>query len=185
MKHFDSKAKLATDIGITRATLYRRADRLGINIDDLAGAGLSDEDYQKLTIDQSSGAVSGNAQQLKELASVQAELERLKEENTRIAEEADLLKSERSTIQDANEALKEQVEKLSQDHDALNEKYISALEDVRIYANKFAQLADQSQRLQAQTTKHIEESVSQGERTGDTTAKEPEIKGFWARLFKE
>lgn len=184
MKHFDSKAKLATDIGITRATLYRRADRLGINIDDLVGAGISDEDYQKLTIDQSSGAVSGNALRLKELASVQAELERLKEENTRINQEAEVLKSERSTIQDANESLKAQVEKLSQDHDALNEKYISALEDVRTYADKFAQLADQSQRLQAQATKQIEESVLQGERTGDTTATEVPKQGFWSKLFK-
>lgn len=184
MKHFDSKAKLATDIGITRATLYRRADRLGINIDDLAGAGISDEDYQKLTIDQSSGAVSGNAQQLKELASVQAELERLKKENTRIAQEAELLKNERSTIQDANESLKAQVEKLSQDHDALNEKYISALEDVRTYADKFAQLADQSQRLQAQTTKQIEESVLQGERTGEAPADNNHKQGFWSKLFK-
>lgn len=184
MKHFDSKAKLATDIGITRATLYRRADRLGINIDDLAGAGISDEDYQKLTIDQSSGAVSGNAQQLKELASVQAELERLKEENTRIAQEADLLKHERSTIQDANESLKAQVENLSKDNNALNEKYISALEDVRTYADKFAQLADQSQRLQAQATKHIEESVLQVERTGETSSDKAPKQGFWSKLFK-
>ena len=184
MKHFDSKAKLATDIGITRATLYRRADRLGINIDDLAGAGISDEDYQKLTIDQSSGAVSGNAQELKELASVQAELERLKEENTRIAQEADLLKHERSTIQDANESLKAQVENLSKDNNALNEKYISALEDVRTYADKFAQLADQSQRLQAQATKHIEESVLQVERTGETSSDKAPKQGFWSKLFK-
>lgn len=184
MKHFDSKAKLATDIGITRATLYRRADRLGINIDDLAGAGISDEDYQKLTIDQSSGAVSGNAQQLKELASVQAELERLKEENTRIAQEVDLLKHERSTIQDANESLKAQVENLSKDNNALNEKYISALEDVRTYADKFAQLADQSQRLQAQATKHIEESVLQVERTGETSSDKAPKQGFWSKLFK-
>lgn len=184
MKHFDSKAKLATDIGITRATLYRRAERLGINIDDLADTGISDEDYQKLTIDQSSGAVSGNALRLKELASVQAEIERLKEENTRITKEAEVLKSERAMIQGANDELKEKVEKLSQDHDALNEKYISALEDVRTYADKFAQLADQSQRLQAQTTKHIEENVSQGERTGETIAKEPETRGFWSKLFK-
>lgn len=184
MKHFDSKAKLATDIGITRATLYRRADRLGINIDDLAGAGISDEDYQKLTIDQSSGAVSGNAQQLKELESVQAELERLKEENTRIAQEADLLKHERSTIQDANESLKAQVENLSKDNNALNEKYISALEDVRTYADKFAQLADQSQRLQAQATKHIEESVLQVERTGETSSDKAPKQGFWSKLFK-
>lgn len=184
MKHFDSKAKLATDIGITRATLYRRADRLGINIDDLAGAGISDEDYQKLTIDQSSGAVSGNAQQLKELASVQAELERLKKENTRIAQEVDLLKHERSTIQDANESLKAQVENLSKDNNALNEKYISALEDVRTYADKFAQLADQSQRLQAQATKHIEESVLQVERTGETSSDKAPKQGFWSKLFK-
>lgn len=184
MKHFDSKAKLATDIGITRATLYRRADRFGINIDDLADTGISDEDYQKLTIDQSSGAVSGNALRLKELASVQAELERSKEENTRITKEAEVLKSERSTIQDANESLKAQVEKLSQDHDALNEKYISALEDVRTYADKFAQLADQSQRLQAQATKQIEESVLQGERTGETPADNNHKQGFWSKLFK-
>ena len=137
-----------------------------------------------MTIDQSSGAVSGNAQQLKELASVQAELERLKEENTRIAQEADLLKHERSTIQDANESLKAQVENLSKDNNALNEKYISALEDVRTYADKFAQLADQSQRLQAQATKHIEESVLQVERTGETSSDKAPKQGFWSKLFK-
>lgn len=168
MKKFESKAQLAKAIGITRATLYRRSERLSIDINHLMDVGISEDDYQALTVDQSIGSVSSNSKQLKELATVQAELERLMTENKRIVEEKERIIDERSSIQDDNEKLQLRVQQLSEEKAALNTRYIAALEDAKSYADKFAQLADQSQRLQAQSA---QKQLS-----------EPQ-KGFWARLF--
>ncbi|MBU7545488.1 hypothetical protein [Weissella cibaria] len=164
MRKFDSKAQLAKEIGITRATLYRRANRLSINIEDLAEQGITEEDYQALTVDQSIGSVSSNAQQAKELARVQAELERLRADNERI-------ERERLSVQNDKERLEKELMSVSDERDTLNTKYIEALEDAKVYADKFAQLADQSQRLQAQSQLQIDSEASK--------------KGFWSRLFNK
>lgn len=164
MRKFDSKAQLAKEIGITRATLYRRAGRLSINIEDLSEQGITEEDYQALTVDQSIGSVSSNAQQAKELARVQAEIERLRAENERI-------ERERLSVQDDKERLEKELIGVSEERDTLNTKYIEALEDAKAYADKFAQLADQSQRLQAQSQLQIDSEESK--------------KGFWSKLFNK
>ena len=162
MRKFDSKAQLAKEIGITRATLYRRAGRLSIDIESLSDKGITEDDYQALTIDQSIGSVSSNAQQAKELARVQAEVERLIAENERI-------ERERLSVQNDKERLEKELIGVSEERDTLNTKYIEALEDAKAYADKFAQLADQSQRLQAQSQLQID---SEGPK-----------RGFWSRLF--
>lgn len=169
MRKFDSKAQLAKEIGITRATLYRRAGRLSINIEDLAEQGITEENYQALTVDQSIGSVSSNAQQAKELARVQAELERLKLENERIVKDNERIERERLSVQNDKGRLEKELTSVSDERDTLNTKYIEALEDAKAYADKFAQLADQSQRLQAQSQLQVD-------------SEEPK-KGFWGRLF--
>ena len=168
MKKYESKAQLAKSIGITRATLYRRSERWSIDINHLTDVGISEDDYQALTVDQSIGAVSSNSKQLKELAAAQAEVERLILENERIAKEKERIIDERSLIQNDNEKLQLRVQQLSDEKAALNKSYIAALEDAKTYADKFAQLADQSQRLQAQ---YAQKQLN-----------EPK-KGFWARVF--
>lgn len=170
MRKFVSKTELAKEIGITRATLYRRAERLSIDIEDLSEHGITEEDYQALTVDQSIGSVSSNAQQAKELARVQAEVERLKAENERIAKDNERIEFERLSVQDDKESLEKKLIDVSEERDTLNTKYIEALEDAKAYADKFAQLADQSQRLQAQSQLLMD-------------SEEPK-KGFWSRLFK-
>ena len=65
MRKFDSKAQLAKEIGITRATLYRRAGRLSIDIESLSDKGITEDDYQALTIDQSIGSVSSTLNKLR------------------------------------------------------------------------------------------------------------------------
>jgi len=164
MRKFDSKAQLAKEIGITRATLYRRADRLLIDIEGLSDQGITEEDYQALTVDQSIGSVSSNAQQAKELARVQVGVERLRAENDRI-------ERERLSVQNDKERLEKELTDVSDERDTLNTKYIEALEDAKGYADKFAQLADQSQRLQAQSQLQID-SV------------EPK-KGFWSKILSK
>ena len=164
MRKFNSKAQLAKEIGITRATLYRRAGRLSIDIESLSDKGIAEEDYQALTVDQSIGSVSSNAQQAKELARVQAEVERLRAENERIEREC-------LSVQGDKERLEKELIDVSEERDTLNTKYIEALEDAKAYADKFAQLADQSQRLQAQSQLLID-------------SEEPK-KGFWSKLFNK
>lgn len=171
MRKFDSKAQLAKEIGITRATLYRRANRLSINIEDLTDQGITEEDYQALTVDQSIGSVSSNAQQAKELARVQSEVERLKAENERIVKDNERIDRERISVQNDKKRLEKELTSVSEERDTLNTKYIEALEDAKTYADKFAQLADQSQRLQAQSQLQID-------------SEDPK-KGFWSRLFNK
>lgn len=170
MRKFDSKAQLAKEIGITRATLYRRAERLSIDIESLSDKGITEDDYQALTIDQSIGSVSSNAQQAKELARVQAEVERLIAENDRISKDNERIDLERISVHNDKERLEKELIGVSEERDTLNTKYIEALEDAKAYADKFAQLADQSQRLQAQAQLQIDS--------------EEHKKGFWSRLFK-
>lgn len=145
---FESKVQLADYLEISRGTLYRRAERESIDLDNITKVGLSEEQLAQLRIEgnknNASGGTYGGAEQIAQL-------------NVK------------------NSVLSDQLHETEQKYTELEQDYKAKVDKIVEYADRFAQLNDQQQRL----TLDVQDKLH----TIETTAKEPK-KGFWARLFK-
>ena len=152
---FESKVQLADYLEISRGTLYRRAERESIDLDNITKVGLSEEQLAQLRIEgnknNASGGTDGGAEQIAQL------------------------KRELAQLNVKNSVLSDQLHETEQKYTELEQDYKAKVDKIVEYADRFAQLNDQQQRL----TLDVQDKLH----TIETTAKEPK-KGFWARLFK-
>jgi|SRR5699024_5758003 predicted nucleic acid-binding Zn-ribbon protein len=164
MHKFDTKTALAKELNITRGTLYARAEKYDININQLNSVGLTDEELAQLSSD---GNVELNNKSNKEFARLSAEIERLNKLNEELS-------NERTNAQTEATEYKEKFE-------ALNKDFISSLKEAN---EKYYRLFDQSQILQlnGKTSKDEDVTLIDKDKTEQTPELEPK-KGFWSRLF--
>lgn len=138
---FISKTELADHLGISRATLYRRADKYQIDIENLnEGDGISEDDMAILVKDSPSK-------------------ERID------SNELDLLRAEVQRLKADNEETHVKHERLSQEYAELNKQY---RDKVTEYADALVRLNDQQQRLtlDVQDKLHMIESTPEKPRKG-------------------
>lgn len=150
---FTSKVQLAEYLEISRGTLYRRAEREDIDLDGIAHSGLTDEQLDRLRIDGNKTNVTNvTSNDAEQIAQLKRDIARLNVRNTELS---DLLHETEHKYNDLEKDYKVKVDKIIE------------------YADKFAQLNDQQQRLtlDVQDKLHVIESTQ-----------EPK-KGFWKRLF--
>jgi len=164
MHRFDTKTALAKELNITRGTLYARAEKYDININQLTSVGLTDEELAQLSSD---GSVELNNKSNKEVVRLLAKVERLNKVNEELS-------NERINAQTEATEYKEKFE-------ALNKDFISSLKEAN---EKYYRLFDQSQILQL-NSKPIdkEDTTAINNETPEQTPKLEPKKGFWARLF--
>lgn len=164
MHKFDTKTALAKDLNITRGTLYARAEKYDININQLTSVGLTDEELAQLSSD---GNVELNNKSNKEFARLSAEIERLNKLNEELL-------NERTNAQTEATEYKEKFEELNKD-------FISSLKEAN---EKYYRLFDQSQVLQLNSNPidKADATVINDDKLEQTPVSEPR-KGFWARLF--
>lgn len=152
---FESKVQLADYLEISRGTLYRRAERESIDLDNIATVGLSEEQLAQLRIEGNKNNVSGGTDDgAEQIAQLKRELAQLNVQNT---------------------ALSEQLHETEQKYSELEQDYKAKVDKIVEYADRFAQLNDQQQRL----TLDVQDKLH----TIETTAKEVDKRGFWGRLF--
>lgn len=150
---FDSKVQLAEYLEISRGTLYRRAEREAIDLDNITHTGLTDEQLDRLRIDGNRTNVSnGTGNEAEQIAQLKRDIARLNVRNTELS---DLLNNTEKKYNDLEQDYKVKVDKIVE------------------YADRFAQLNDQQQRL----TLDVQDKLHTIE-----TTQEPK-KGFWSRLF--
>lgn len=153
---FESKVQLAEYLEISRGTLYRRAEREGIDLDGITKTGLTDEQVERLRIDGNKVIASGSTgNEAEQIAQLKRDLARLNVQNSELSD---------------------QLHETEQKYTELEQDYKEKVNKIVEYADRFAQLNDQQQRL----TLDVQDKLH----TIETTAKEPETRGFWARLFK-
>lgn len=116
---FISKTELANYLEISRATLYRRAEKYNVDIEHLNDNGISEEDINLLTQDSSS----------KERSNVN---------------EVDRLRAEVQRLTADNEETHAKHDRLSQEYNELNKQY---RDKVTEYADALVRLNDQQQKL--------------------------------------
>ena len=154
---FESKVQLADYLGISRGTLYRRSERESIDLDNIATVGLSEEQLAQLRIEGNKNNVSGGTDDgAEQIAQLKRELAQLNVKNTVLSDQ-----------------LHETVQKYSE----LEQEYKAKVDKIVEYADKFAQLNDQQQRL----TLDVQDKLH----TIETTAKKVDKRGFWSRLFNK
>ena len=154
---FESKVQLADYLEISRGTLYRRAERESIDLDNITTVGLSEEQLAQLRIEGNknnvSGGTDGGAEQI---AQLKRELAQLNVKNTELSD---------------------QLHETEQKYSELEQDYKAKVDKIVEYADRFAQLNDQQQRL----TLDVQDKLH----TIETTAKEVDKRGFWSRLFNK
>lgn len=150
---FESKVQLADYLEISRGTLYRRAERESIDLDNITTVGLSEEQLAQLRIEGNKNNVSGGAEQIVQL---KRELAQLNVKNTELSD---------------------QLHETEQKYSELEQDYKAKVDKIVEYADRFAQLNDQQQRL----TLDVQDKLH----TIETTAKEVDKRGFWSRLFNK
>lgn len=152
---FDSKVQLADYLEISRGTLYRRADRENIDLDNISKIGLSEEQLAQLRVDgNKNNGANNTGDGAEQIAQLKHEVAQLNVQNT---------------------ALSDQLHETEQKYTQLEQDYKTKVDKIIEYADRFAQLNDQQQRL----TLDVQDKLHTIE-----TAQEPEPKkGFWARLF--
>lgn len=154
---FDSKVQLADYLKISRGTLYRRAEREQIDLDSISTQGLTQEQLAQLQIDGNkltgSGGTGNDAEQI---AQLKRELARLNVQNTELSD---------------------QLQRTAQNYNELQQDYKAKVDKIVEYADRFAQLNDQQQRL----TLDVQDKLQRIEPAPDD--KEEPRKGFWSRLF--
>lgn len=154
---FDSKVQLADYLKISRGTLYRRADREQIDLDSISTQGLTQEQLAQLQIDGNKLTGSGGpGNDVEQVAQLKRELARLNVQNTELSE---------------------QLQRTAQEYNDLQQDYKVKVDKIVEYADRFAQLNDQQQRL----TLDVQDKLQRIEPTPES--KEEPKKGFWARLF--
>lgn len=154
---FESKVQLADYLEISRGTLYRRAERESIDLDNITTAGLSEEQLAQLRIEGNKNNVSGvTGDGAEQIAQLKRELAQLNVKNT---------------------ALSDQLHETEQKYSELEQDYKAKVDKIVEYADRFAQLNDQQQRL----TLDVQDKLH----TIETTAKEVDKRGFWSRLFNK
>ena len=155
MMKFESKVQLSEYLEISRGTLYRRAEREHIDLDGISRTGLTDEQLERLRIDGNKTTASGST--------------------GNEAEQIARLKSELAQLNIQNSELSDQLNETKAKYNDLEQDYKTKVDKIVEYADRFAQLNDQQQRL----TLDVQDKLHTIE-----TAQEPEPKkGFWARLF--
>lgn len=156
MKRFDTIDDLINDLGIGRATVYRRAKRFGISLSNVS-EGISDEDYLKLTKPlQKNNHVENfenNEKYRIEVLSLKENIETLETE----------IKSQNKRYEDErkrnDQRETELLEKLSNEQNLLS----------------------QSQQLQLLTEQRLHDAENRIKLL--ESPKQEQKKGFWARLF--
>lgn len=173
MRKFETKTALAKELNITRSTLYARASKYGVDLNDLDTEGLTDDQIKLLSTDMS---VASDVELQKEVGRLRAEIERLKNLNNN-------LESERQAAQTEASSYKDKFEELNAD-------YIASLKEAN---DKYYKLFDQSQVLQLNSGANagadkaiVDGDVSDVAKRSDsrTTDNDVDKKGFWSRLFK-
>ena len=173
MRKFETKTALAKELNITRSTLYARASKYDVDLNNLDTEGLTDDQVKLLSTDMS---VASDVELQKEVGRLRAEIERLNNLNNN-------LESERQTAQTEASSYKEKFEELNAD-------YIASLKEAN---EKYYKLFDQSQVLQLNSGVNtgadkviVDGDVSDVAKRSDsrTTDNDVDKKGFWARLFK-
>ena len=157
MMKFESKVQLSEYLEISRGTLYRRAEREHIDLDGISRTGLTDEQLERLRIDGNKTTASGST--------------------GNEAEQIARLKSELAQLNVQNSELSDQLHETEQKYSELEQDYKAKVDKIIEYADRFAQLNDQQQRL----TLDVQDKLHAIEST--TTADSEPKKGFWARLF--
>lgn len=157
MMKFESKVQLSEYLEISRGTLYRRAEREHIDLDGISHTGLTDEQLERLRIDGNKTTASGST--------------------GNEAEQIARLKSELAQLNVQNSELSDQLNETKAKYNDLEQDYKVKVDKIVEYADRFAQLNDQQQRL----TLDVQDKLHTIEST--TTADSEPKKGFWARLF--
>lgn len=174
MRKFETKTALAKELNITRSTLYARASKYDVDLNDLDTEGLTDDQIKLLSTDMS---VASDVELQKEVGRLKAEIERLNNLNNN-------LESERQTAQTEASSYKEKFEELNAD-------YIASLKEAN---EKYYKLFDQSQVLQLNSGANtgadkaiVDGDVSDVAKRSDsrTTDNDVDKKGFWSKLFNK
>ena len=173
MRKFETKTALAKELNITRSTLYARASKYDIDLNNLDTEGLTDEQIKVLSTDMS---VASDVELKKEVGRLKAEVERLNNLNND-------LESERQTAQTEASSYKEKFEELNAD-------YIASLKEAN---EKYYRLFDQSQILQLNgANMGVEKDIVDGDVSdvvkrsdSQTIDNDVDKKGFWSKLFNK
>ena len=142
---FESKVQLADYLEISRGTLYRRAERESIDLDNITNVGLTEEQLAQLRIEGNKNNASGGTDST--------------------AEQIAQLKRELAQLNVKNTVLSDQLHETEQKYSELEQDYKAKVDKIVEYADRFAQLNDQQQRL----TLDVQDKLH----TIETTAKEP------------
>ena len=164
MNKFDNVDELLKELGISRATAYRRARKYDISLSDLA-SGLSDDEIEKLKKPlQNSG---------KRKVSEDVEKYRIK-----VSEMSDIIASLKSEIS-------AQKERYDMERKRNDERETVLLDKLGGAQN----LVSQSQQLQLMAEKKLakaeEELASIKMIETETESKSVDKRGFWSRLFNK
>lgn len=151
---FNSKVQLAEYLKINRGTLYRRAERESVDLDEISTVGLTDEQIDRLRIDGNklTGA-GGTAVDIDQIAQLKQKLAQLTTQNSDLSAQL--------------QATEQKYDNLEDEYKSLNKEYRNKMGE---FAERFAQLNDQQQKL----TLDVQDKLH---------AIEAPKKGFWARLF--
>lgn len=154
MKTYKTIAALAKDIGVTRATVYRRSEKYGIDLRNLDIEGITDDEFNLLSTDVTGNVSNSTAKDRAKIQQLTSELERLNSENQRLIDERSELNTQ---------------------HHEREQALLKSIDEAHA-------LIDQAQRLQLSTQQALDDKtdkLKQIEQQADTE----QPRGFWSRLF--
>lgn len=154
MKTYKTIAALAKDIGVTRATIYRRSDKYNIDLKNIADLGITDEDFNLLSTDSIGNVSTRTSEDRTKIQHLNSEVERLNSENER-------LKSERSQLD-------------TQYHER-EQALLRSIDEAHA-------LIDQAQKLQLSTQQALADKTDKLKEIELNNGSEQK-KNFWKRLF--